>query len=275
MIKKKKLVSILVDNFNKARFVSRCLDSLLVQNFKNFEVIFVDDRSTDNSIDIAKKYEKKLDIKIIQTSKKSKYGCYNQMNCFLEAFKKSTGEIILFLDSDDFFHKKKIYNIVKFFKISKNFNKNIIFDLPYIYYSSTNIKEFKIRNKYSNTIWPHFPPQSCISMKRDFLKKIFPKIFFKKFYNIAFDFRLAFYSYFISKNFEILEKRLTYYFVDPTGISSQFRYLSYKWWERRFEAYNFYSYMYKKFSLKFLITFDYLLTRIVFKFFYFKNKIIS
>jgi glycosyltransferase involved in cell wall biosynthesis len=275
LIKKKKLVSILVDNFNKARFVSRCLDSLLVQNFKNFEVIFVDDRSTDNSIDIAKKYEKKLDIKIIQTSKKSKYGCYNQMNCFLEAFKKSTGEIILFLDSDDFFHKKKIYNIVKFFKISKNFNKNIIFDLPYIYYSSTNIKEFKIRNKYSNTIWPHFPPQSCISMKRDFLKKIFPKIFFKKFYNIAFDFRLAFYSYFISKNFEILEKRLTYYFVDPTGISSQFRYLSYKWWERRFEAYNFYSYMYKKFSLKFLITFDYLLTRIVFKFFYFKNKIIS
>lgn len=275
MVKKKKLVSILVDNFNKARFVSRCLDSLLVQNFKNFEVIFVDDRSTDNSIDIAKKYEKKLDIKIIQTSKKSKYGCYNQMNCFLEAFKKSTGEIILFLDSDDFFHKKKIYNIVKFFKISKNFNKNIIFDLPYIYYSSTNIKEFKIRNKYSNTIWPHFPPQSCISMKRDFLKKIFPKIFFKKFYNIAFDFRLAFYSYFISKNFEILEKRLTYYFVDPTGISSQFRYLSYKWWERRFEAYNFYSYMYKKFSLKFLITFDYLLTRIVFKFFYFKNKIIS
>jgi glycosyltransferase involved in cell wall biosynthesis len=275
LVKKKKLVSILVDNFNKARFVSRCLDSLLVQNFKNFEVIFVDDRSTDNSIDIAKKYEKKLDIKIIQTSKKSKYGCYNQMNCFLEAFKKSTGEIILFLDSDDFFHKKKIYNIVKFFKISKNFNKNIIFDLPYIYYSSTNIKKFKIRNKYSNTIWPHFPPQSCISMKRDFLKKIFPKIFFKKFYNIAFDFRLAFYSYFISKNFEILEKRLTYYFVDPTGISSQFRYLSYKWWERRFEAYNFYSYMYKKFSLKFLITFDYLLTRIVFKFFYFKNKIIS
>ena len=275
MVKKKKLVSILVDNFNKARFVSRCLDSLLVQNFKNFEVIFVDDRSTDNSIDIAKKYEKKLDIKIIQTSKKSKYGCYNQMNCFLEAFKKSTGEIILFLDSDDFFHKKKIYNIVKFFKIPKNFNKNIIFDLPYIYYSSANIKEFKIRNKYSNTIWPHFPPQSCISMKRDFLKKIFPKIFFKKFYNIAFDFRLAFYSYFISKNFEILEKRLTYYFVDPTGISSQFRYLSYKWWERRFEAYNFYSYMYKKFSLKFLITFDYLLTRIVFKFFYFKNKIIS
>ena len=164
---------------------------------------------------------------------------------------------------------------MKFFKISKNFNKNIIFDLPYIYYSSTNIKKFKIRNKYSNTIWPHFPPQSCISMKRDFLKKIFPKIFFKKFYNIAFDFRLAFYSYFISKNFEILEKRLTYYFVDPTGISSQFRYLSYKWWERRFEAYNFYSYMYKKFSLKFLITFDYLLTRIVFKFFYFKNKIIS
>jgi glycosyltransferase involved in cell wall biosynthesis len=275
LIRKKKLVSILVDNFNKARFVSRCLDSLLVQNFKNFEVIFVDDRSTDNSIDIAKKYEKKLDIKIIQTSKKSKYGCYNQMNCFLEAFKKSSGEIILFLDSDDFFHKKKIYNIVKFFKISKNFNKNIIFDLPYIYYSSTNIKKFKIRNKYSNTIWPHFPPQSCISMKRDFLKKIFPKIFFKKFYNIAFDFMLAFYSYFISKNFEILEKRLTYYFVDPTGISSQFRYLSYKWWERRFEAYNFYSYMYKKFSLKFLITFDYLLTRIVFKFFYFKNKIIS
>ena len=141
--------------------------SLEKQDYKNFEVLFSDDISKDNSIDIAKKYKKNLNLKIVKGTTRTKYGSYNQMNSILRAFKKSSGKIILFLDSDDFFHKKKI----------------------------------------SKKIWPIFPPQSCISMKRDFFEEVFPQISFKKFFNIWFDFRVAFYSYFISKNFEILDKR--------------------------------------------------------------------
>ena len=266
MINKRFLVSVLVINFNKEIYISRCLDSLLKQDFKKFEVIFSDDKSEDNSISIAKKYRKKLNLQIVRGTKKTKYGSYNQMQSIFRAFKKSSGKIIIFLDSDDFFHKKKISSIVKFFNKS-NYNKKIIFDLPYIYYSDDNVKKLRIKKKISNKIWRHFPPQSCISMKRDFFEKIFPQISFKKFYNIWFDFRVAFYSYFISKNFEILNKRLTYYFIDPRGVSSEFKYLTFNWWIRRFDAFEFYKYLFKKFSLKFPFTIDYIITRVVFKFF--------
>lgn len=100
-------------------------------------------------------------------------------------------------------------------------------------------------------------------MRRDFFKKIFPQISFKKFSKIWFDFRVAFYSYFVSKNFEILNKNLTYYFIDPNGVSSNFNYLTFNWWIRRLEAHNFYKYTFEKFSLKFTITFDYILTKII------------
>ena len=265
MYKKKNfLVSVLVINYNKEIYISRCLNSLVKQDFKNFEVIFSDDKSSDNSVLVAKNYKKKLKLKIIKGIKRTKYGSYNQMNSILRAFKKSSGRIILFLDSDDFFHKKKILNIVKYFNRPDNEEKKIIFDLPFVYYSSENFIKFKIKKRISNKLWPYFPPQSCISIKRDFFEIIFPKISFNKFSNIWFDFRVAFYSYFIAKNFKILNKRLTYYFIDPTGVSSEFKYLTFNWWKRRVEAYEFYNYLFKKLLLKFPMTVDYIVTRIIF-----------
>jgi glycosyltransferase involved in cell wall biosynthesis len=276
---KRFLVSVLIINYNKAIYVSRCLNSLIKQNYRKFEVIFSDDNSNDNSIAIASKYKKKLNIKIVRGKKKTKYGSYNQMNSILRAFNQSSGTILLFLDSDDFFHKNKISSIVKFFN---HFNeKKIIFDLPYIYYSKNKIKKFNIKKKFSNKIWPKFPPQSCISMRRDYFVYLYPKIYFKKFFNIWFDFRVAFFSNFISKNFEILNKRLTYYFIDPSGISAEFKYLTFNWWRRRLEAFKFYHYLFKKFLLKFPITIDYIVTIIIVKTFVFfkgndqKNKIIN
>jgi glycosyltransferase involved in cell wall biosynthesis len=273
MYKKKNfLVSVLVINYNKEKFIARCLNSLVNQDFKKFEVIFSDDKSTDNSLSIATKFKKKLNLKVIKGIKRTMHGSYNQMNSILRAFKKSSGKIILFLDSDDFFHKKKIFSIVKYFNKPDNIDKKIIFDLPYIYYSRNNIKKFIIKKKVSNKLWPQFPPQSCISLKRDFFEEIFPKISFNNFFNIWFDFRVAFYSYFISKNFQILNKKLTYYFIDPTGASSEFKHLTLNWWRRRVEAFEFYNYLFKKFSLKFPITFDYILTRIIFKLFLFFSR---
>ena len=239
------------------------MDSLVKQNLKDFEVIFSDDCSTDNSIDIAKKYKKKLRLKIVKGFKRTQHGSYNQMNSILRAFKKSSGKIIMFLDSDDFFHNKKVSSIVKFFNASKNKEKNIIFNLPYIYYSKDKIINFTNKKKLSKEIWPKFPPQSCISMKRDFLEKVFPQISFQKFFNIWFDFRVSFYSYFISKNFEILDKKLTYYYIDPDGVSSKFKYLTFNWWTRRSEAFEFYKYLFRKFMLKFPITVDYIMTKII------------
>ena len=66
---KKPLVSILIASFNKEMYVKRCITSCLNQSYKNIEIIFYDDGSTDNSLSIAKKFKK---IKILNNNKKKK-----------------------------------------------------------------------------------------------------------------------------------------------------------------------------------------------------------
>jgi glycosyltransferase involved in cell wall biosynthesis len=254
-------VSVLVANFNKAKYIKRCLESLINQTFKNFEVIFFDDQSNDNSIYEAKKFEKRLNIKIIKNNKKkSKHGAYNQMNSYLEAFYHSKGEILLFLDSDDFFKNNKILKIVKFFLDIDNKKKVILFDLPYIFFSEKKIKLFEIKNKFLKKSWPRFSPQSCISVKRDYFLELLKNIKFYKYPNIYLDFRIAIYSYFVSKNFIFLKDYLTFYFQDPDGVSSKYKFFSKNWWERRLEAFLFLNYILKKNKLLTIKSFDYFIT---------------
>ena len=54
-MQKKPLVSILIASYNKEKYVNRCINSCLLQNYKNIEVIFYDDGSKDNSYNLAKK----------------------------------------------------------------------------------------------------------------------------------------------------------------------------------------------------------------------------
>ena len=55
---KKPLVSILIACYNKEKYVQRCIKSCLDQSYKNLEIIFVDDSSTDNSYNLAKNFKK-------------------------------------------------------------------------------------------------------------------------------------------------------------------------------------------------------------------------
>lgn len=63
-------ISIIISNYNTEKYLSRCLDSLIKQTFKDIEVIVIDDGSKDNSVDVIKKYkEKDKRIKLIQQKK--------------------------------------------------------------------------------------------------------------------------------------------------------------------------------------------------------------
>ena len=105
---KKKLASILITNFNKDKYLNSAVRSCLAQNYKKKEILIFDDKSTDNSLKILKKYKK---IKVfINKKKKFTTGPLNQINGIKELFKKSKGEVIFLLDSDDCF--KKFFNSI-------------------------------------------------------------------------------------------------------------------------------------------------------------------
>ena len=92
-----KKVSVIVPVYNVCDYLGECLDSIINQEYDNYEVIVVNDGSTDNSLAIAKKYEKKYSDKIRVFDKKNG-GLSSARNY---GMKKSTGEYLLFVDSDD------------------------------------------------------------------------------------------------------------------------------------------------------------------------------
>jgi glycosyltransferase involved in cell wall biosynthesis len=95
-----KKVSVIVANYNKASFLDKCIKSIEDQNYNNIQTIVVDNESTDNSLRVLEKYKK---ILLIRNRMRSNVGSYDQLNAYKLALSKANGEIIFFLDSDDFF----------------------------------------------------------------------------------------------------------------------------------------------------------------------------
>ena len=61
------MISILITNYNKSQFLDKTIKSLKLNNFKNYEIILFDDASTDNSLNILKKFN---NVKLIKNKKK-------------------------------------------------------------------------------------------------------------------------------------------------------------------------------------------------------------
>ncbi len=250
-------VSVLIANYNNQNYLKKCINSIKNQTYKNIEIIFHDDCSSDNSINNASKFK---NLNIIKNKKRCKFGSYNQMMAYQRAFKKSTGEIIFFLDSDDFFAKDKIKKIVNVF--FKNKRITAIFDLPIVKYEK-KLQYKNIQKKMIKNYWPYIPPQSCISIRKREFKKIINKINFNLFPDIWMDFRIAMYLKYINKNFFILNNNLTYYRQSSEMVSSNFKFLSISWWRRRMQAHNYVSFFFFKYKIKYKKNFDYFLTYII------------
>ena len=101
-----KKISIIIAVYNSEKYIIKCLDSLINQSFNNFEIICIDDGSTDNSLNILRNYEEKYDF-ISVYEQKNKYAGIARN----KGLKYANGEYLLFLDSDDFFEKNMLDSI--------------------------------------------------------------------------------------------------------------------------------------------------------------------
>lgn len=98
---KSKLISVIVPVYNVEPYLSRCLNSIINNTYKNLEIICINDGSTDDSLSILRSYEKLDDrIKVIS---KDNGGLSSARNVGLE---NCIGDFITFIDSDDWIHKE-------------------------------------------------------------------------------------------------------------------------------------------------------------------------
>ena len=258
MKKKKVLASILITNFNKDRFIRRSLKSCLNQSLnKKIEVLVFDDCSSDNSLKILEDYKNRIHI-IKNKKKKYNSGPLNQIYGILKLFKKTKGDIIFLLDSDDYFDRKKVSLILNHFK--KNSKMNFIQDKPYV---SKDKRIVELKNKkHIFSIWPSFYPTSCIAVKKNFFLNFTKNLEDKKFPNLEIDARLCIYA-FLTKSFSVYQKSLTIYNFDESGITSKYKKLSINWWKKRDEAYEYMKILMEKFKIRFKPGPDYYLTKLI------------
>ena len=90
-MQKEPFVSVLIANYNNSSYIQQCINSLNSQTYKNLEIIFFDDNSSDNSLEIIKKFS---NVKIIENKIQTKFASLNQLIGFKKAAALSKGELI-------------------------------------------------------------------------------------------------------------------------------------------------------------------------------------
>ena len=115
-------VSVIIPMYNAQDYIGECLDSLVKQTFKDFEVIIVDDCSTDGSCEIVKSFGDKF--KVLTLSKNS--GCPSLPRNF--ALAAARGEYVYFLDADDLLSETALEEL---YKVAEKFSADVVHSKKY------------------------------------------------------------------------------------------------------------------------------------------------
>lgn len=107
------MISVIIPVYNTAKYVGKCIESIINQSYKNLEILIIDDASTDSSFDICKDYaDTDKRIKIIRNDRN--IGLSGSRNIGIDI---SKGKYIAFVDSDDYIIRKYIETL--YFNIKK------------------------------------------------------------------------------------------------------------------------------------------------------------
>ena len=134
------LFSIIIPIYNVEKYLNLCLDSVLAQEFADYEIILVDDGSTDNSPAICDEYaEKYSQIKVIH---KTNGGLSDARNF---GIKEAQGDYLMFLDSDDFWNGRNVLSELHNIIVERN--PDIIIHELSSFYDLGKIVPRKFKNK--------------------------------------------------------------------------------------------------------------------------------
>ena len=138
--------SVLIPVFNSEEHLQECVDSVLNQTFQNFEIILIDDGSTDRSGDICEKYSA-LDKRIEVIRQRNQGPTIAR----IAAFQRASGRYVIYMDSDDLWDEQLLEKVQK---AIEKYNCDIVsFRWKYIDCEEKDIKEIPSIYSEENTIY--------------------------------------------------------------------------------------------------------------------------
>ncbi len=105
---------VIVPVWNKEQFLEKTIEGILQQTFTNFELVLVDDNSTDNSLQIAKSYAHLDNVTVLQNTENK--GCYFSRNRGLEYFKDKDWDYFTIHDADDVSDIRRFQHFIDIFE---------------------------------------------------------------------------------------------------------------------------------------------------------------
>lgn len=207
------LVSIILPCYNGERFLRECIDSILAQTYNSFELMVVDDGSTDNTLNILRKVDDKR-VRILRNVKNE-----GIVSCLNKGINAAMGKYIARIDADDYMHRERLEKQVLYLEDEKNRNVAVVGSHHYIINSMGKLvglkqypmenDEIKIKSFFQN---PFSHPS--VMMRADVVKEL---KYLKKFKHTE-DYDLWFRIFEKHKSANIPEF-LTYYRIHDKNIS--------------------------------------------------------
>ncbi len=212
MQKNNPLVSVVMNCHNGETYLHNAIESVIDQTYKNWELIFWDNNSTDNS----KKILNKFTDKRIKYFKSDKFlNLYDARN---HAISKATGKFVCFLDTDDWWIKEKLEKQINLI-LSKE-NLALVYSNHFIFDDNTKKKKFFSKKKLpSGKTTQHLLDFYSIGILTVLIRReIFEKQLFDKEYEIIGDFDF-FLNLSLRYNFECNQEPLAYYRLHKKNLS--------------------------------------------------------
>ena len=113
------MFSVIIPIYNTKKHLHQCIKSVLNQKYKDFEIVLVNDCSTDGSLDVCNSYKNNKQIKTIHNQKN--YGAGLSRNKGIDV---ASGTYLIFLDSDDYLYQGCFQGLEKLIKKNKENDTN-------------------------------------------------------------------------------------------------------------------------------------------------------